>query len=442
MTGACGARWRCRGLLRVLAAAKMPRSSRCRDSPARHEAHGTQSHPGRGPRRRRRAGHLPRPGQPELEVVAVTATGGNVAPRQASRNVQAIIEHLDPPRWPRIGFAHEDQPLRTDGRELWGVDGFCGAELGVVELHQQHPSVKVLTEEIRSAPGEVTVIAGGPLSNIAAAFQREPDLAMLIGHLIIVGGTLDGPGDVTAAAEFNIYCDAEAAQRVFRSRGHQDAAAARRDQPGGDDVRPAEPPARRSRRRWAACCTPCCRGRSNRTASGWGSKGMYVPEAVAVAAAMHPELLTTEAWPCDVETEGVLTHGATVIDRRRHTLERGTMDVAVEARRPRGGRLHSPRACSDDGVDAARRSRASRRSASAAPPRRRRSPPGGRSAPAPSRIARRAARPARPARPMSESFTRLMRCWSFSIGVPLKRRMTSSICRPASAAGERGGHVR
>jgi hypothetical protein len=61
--------------------------------------------------------------QPELEVVAVTATGGNVAPRQASRNVQAIIEHLDPPRWPRIGFADEEQPLRTDGRDLWGSDG-------------------------------------------------------------------------------------------------------------------------------------------------------------------------------------------------------------------------------------------------------------------------------------------------------------------------------
>ena len=57
---------------------------------------------------------------PDLEVVAVTATGGNVAPRQASRNVQAIIEHLDPPRWPRIGVADEEQPLRTDGRELWG----------------------------------------------------------------------------------------------------------------------------------------------------------------------------------------------------------------------------------------------------------------------------------------------------------------------------------
>jgi inosine-uridine nucleoside N-ribohydrolase len=61
-----------------------------------------------------------------------------------------------------------------------------------------------------------------------------------------------------------------------------------------------------------------------------GLEGMHVPEAVAVAAAAHPELLTTESWPCDVETEGVLTHGATVIDRRRHVMERGAMDVAVK----------------------------------------------------------------------------------------------------------------
>jgi len=266
---------------------------------------------------------------PELEVVAVTATGGNVSPRQASLNVQALIEHIDPPRWPRIGIAHEEQPLRTDNRELWGVDGFCGAELGVVELHQQHPATKVLSEEIRAAPGDVTVIAGGPLTNIAALFQREADLAMQIAHLIIVGGTLEGPGDVTAAAEFNIYCDAESAQRVFRS-------------PATKTLLPRDVTSRASMTFDLLNQLP-----SESTGSGrvlrallpgafqayrqrLGLEGMHVPEAVAVAAAAHPELLTTESWPCDVETEGVLTHGATVIDRRRHVMERGAMDVAVK----------------------------------------------------------------------------------------------------------------
>ena len=77
--------------------------------------------------------------------------------------------------------------------------------------------MKVICDEVRAAPGDVTIVATGPLTNIAAALQQQPDLASLIGHLIILGGTLAGPGNVTAAAEFNIYCDAEAARAVFRS---------------------------------------------------------------------------------------------------------------------------------------------------------------------------------------------------------------------------------
>jgi purine nucleosidase len=271
--------------------------------------------------------------QPELEVVAVTATGGNVAPRQASRNVQAIIEHLDPPRWPRIGFADEEQPLRTDGRELWGVDGLCGATLGIAELHQQHPSLKVLAEEIRNDPGGVTVIAGGPLSNIAAAFQLEPELAMLVGHLIIVGGTLEGPGDVTAAAEFNIFCDAEAAQRVFRS-------------PATTTLLPRDVTSRAAMTFDLLNYLPAestAQGRLLRTLlpaafqsyrQRLGLEGIYAAEAVAIAAAVHPELITTEALPVDVEIEGTLTYGATVIDRRPRTLDRPNMDVAVDLDAP------------------------------------------------------------------------------------------------------------
>jgi len=266
-------------------------------------------------------------------VVAVTATGGNVAPRQASRNVQAIIEHLDPPRWPRIGFADEDQPLRTDGRELWGVDGLCGASLRIAELHQQHPSIKVLAEEIRSDPGGVTVIAGGPLSNIAALFQIEPELALQVGHLIIVGGTLEGPGDVTAAAEFNIYCDAEGAQRVFRS-------------PATTTLLPRDVTSRVALTFDLLNYLPkesTAPGRLLRTLlpgafqayrQRLGLEGIYASEAVAIALAIHPELITTEAMPVDVEVDGALTYGATVVDRRPRTLDRPNMDVAVDIDAP------------------------------------------------------------------------------------------------------------
>ena len=267
--------------------------------------------------------------EPELEVVAITATGGNVTPKIANRNVQAIVEQLDPPRWPRIGFADEDQPLHTDGRELWGPDGLCGAKLRMAELHQQHPSLKVLAEEIRSDPGGVTVIAGGPLSNIASAFQYDPDLALQLGHLIIVGGTLAGPGDVTAAAEFNIHCDAESAQRVFRS-------------PATTTLLPLDltsraamtfdllnhlPDENTSEGRLLRTLVP---GAFQAFRQRLGLEGIFVPEAVAVAVAVNPNLITPEAFPCDVETQGNLTYGATVIDRRTRTHDRPNMDVAVD----------------------------------------------------------------------------------------------------------------
>jgi inosine-uridine nucleoside N-ribohydrolase len=270
---------------------------------------------------------------PDLEVVAVTATGGNVAPKQASRNVQAIIEHLDPPRWPRIGVADEEQPLRTDGRELWGVDGFCGATLGIAELHQQHPALKVIAEEIRADPGGVTIIAGGPLHNIAAAFQLDPELALQVGHLIIVGGTLNGPGDATAAAEFNIYCDAEAAQRVFRS--HATTTLLPLDVSSKAaltyELLSNLPSEGTSMGRLLRTLLP---GAFQSYRQRLGMESMYAAEAVAVMAVIRPELLVTEAMPCDVETEGMITYGATIVDRRTRTFDRPNMDVAIDVDAP------------------------------------------------------------------------------------------------------------
>lgn len=266
---------------------------------------------------------------PRLEVVAVTATGGNSSPEQATRNVQAIVEQLDPPRLPRLGAADPQQSLRTDWRDVFGENGLCGAEFRVAELHHRHPSVKVIADEIRTAPGELTIIACGPLSNLASVFQREPDLATQVGHLIVVGGTLAGSGNVTAAAEFNIYCDAEAARCVFRSPVTKtllplDVSSRVVFHYGLKDHLPDESTG--IGRVLQAILPGAFRAYHQRL----GLEGLYVPEAVAVIAALHPELLRTELIPCDVETSGELTHGATVLDRRRESDEQPNMDVVLD----------------------------------------------------------------------------------------------------------------
>ncbi|MGD9633440.1 MAG: nucleoside hydrolase [Pirellulales bacterium] len=266
---------------------------------------------------------------PELDLLAVTAVGGNVLADQATRNVQAIIEQLDPPRWPRLGAASGERMLRADARHIFGVDGLCGAHFPYAELHHQRPSVKVLIDEVQASPGDVTVIALGPLSNIATALQQLPDLASQIGHLIILGGTVGGPGNVTPAAEFNIYCDAEAARDVFRSQVTKTIIPI--DVTNrilfGFEMLQRFPDGRSRTSQLLQRVLP---GAFRSYRQNLGLEGIHLHDAVAVVAAMHPELFTMERMHGEVETDGTITHGATVFDRRRHPDSRPNLDVAVD----------------------------------------------------------------------------------------------------------------
>lgn len=266
---------------------------------------------------------------PRLDVVAITATGGNVSPEVATRNVQVIVEQIDPARWPRIGAAARDQHLPTDARHIHGVNGLGGAEFRVAELHHQHPSEKVICDAVHAAPEDVTIVALGPLTNIANALQRDPDLATMVGHLIVMGGTVASPGNVTASAEFNIYCDPVAARYVFRLpitktlipldvTSQVVMTYDLLDQlPGetsktGSFLRQVLPGAFRSHRQHL------------------GLEGIHIHDVVALVAAVHPELFTTVELHGDVETMGDLTVGETVFDRRQITEGQPNMEVAVD----------------------------------------------------------------------------------------------------------------
>ena len=154
---------------------------------------------------------------PDLEVLALTAAAGNTGAAQATKNVQTIVEQLDPPRWPRIGAAPEDVALECDGRLLHGNNGLGNVEFPFAGLAKSHPSEKVLCDEVRAAPEEITVICLGPLTNIARAIQRDPEFVSLVGRLVIAGGTLSVPGRVSPVADFNTFCDPLSARRVLKS---------------------------------------------------------------------------------------------------------------------------------------------------------------------------------------------------------------------------------
>jgi len=268
---------------------------------------------------------------PRLEVLAVTAVGGNCSPQQATRNTQAIVEQLDPPRWPRLGAASPpDDGLPVDGRHVHGANGLGGAQFDVAELHHLHPSEKVICDQVRGAPeGSVTIVALGPLTNIARAFVLDPELPSLVGRVVMMGGAVAGPGNITPAAEFNVYCDPISAQAVFRSRSTKtlipldvtnlvvlsyDLFNQLPDESNrvGQFLRTLLRPAFRNYRQQ------------------FGLEGIHVHDAVTLTAVTHPELFTTEEMAADVETAGELTTGATVFDRRRVPAWRHNMEVALE----------------------------------------------------------------------------------------------------------------
>ena len=267
--------------------------------------------------------------EPRLEVMAITAVEGVVPAERAGRNIQTIIDQLDPPRLPRVGAATspDDIPSVSPPR-LYGNDGLGNLQLPVSELHHQHASERVICEIVRSFPEEVTIVTLGPLTNIARALKRDVELASLVGQLIILGGSVSGSGDVTAAAEFNMAYDPCSAREVLRSATTKTLIPLEITRQVSisldmlDELPDVSTPIGKLLRTMLQFAFRAYR-------QTLGLELIDLPSAVAIMALLHPELFETEPMACDVEVAGELTAGATVFDRRRTPQWRSNMDVAT-----------------------------------------------------------------------------------------------------------------
>jgi inosine-uridine nucleoside N-ribohydrolase len=152
---------------------------------------------------------------PEIDVLGLAAVAGNVSAEQATRNVQTVVEQLDPPRLPRFGTA-PPVAYDGDGTRLHGPGGLGGVQFPCAQLHHKLGSDKLVADLVRHYPKEVTVIAMGPLTALARAFDRDPELPALTQRLICLGGTWHEPGNASAVAEFHFSCDPQAARQVLR----------------------------------------------------------------------------------------------------------------------------------------------------------------------------------------------------------------------------------
>ena len=278
-------------------------------------------------------------GRPEVALVGVATVAGNVSRDRATRNTRAVLAlagRADVPVWP--GAA---SPLMGAARDASDIHGRTG--LGHARLPEPPPlldaphAVDALIAASHAHAGELVVVATGPLTNIALVIARDPEWPRRLKRFVAMGGAFACPGNVTAAAEFNIWHDPEAARivvRAFSAEGAAPAMLVGLDVTRRTLLTPADLDALKAR------CAALPRGPALTTFLTQAAahyfelmetrgkpRALVMHDPLAVAVALDPGLVTTRSVPVDVETRGEITRGLTLADFRG---EPGRIGVAME----------------------------------------------------------------------------------------------------------------
>jgi len=258
---------------------------------------------------------------PELDVVGITTVAGNVPLPLTSKNARVVCE-LAGREDVRI-FAGCDRPMArklVTAEYVHGKSGLDGITLPdpTMPLAEGH-AVDFLIECLREeAPGTVTLCPIGPLTNIATAFRRAPDIVPRVAEIVLMGGAYFEVGNVTPAAEFNIYVDPEAAEIVFGS-GVPIV------------VMPLDVTHKALTTRARVEAFRALGTRVGHAVASWtdfferfdmakyGSEGAPLHDPCVIAYLLQPDLFTGRHVNVEVETKGDFTLGMTVADWWRVT---------------------------------------------------------------------------------------------------------------------------
>jgi inosine-uridine nucleoside N-ribohydrolase len=264
---------------------------------------------------------------PEIDVLGLAATAGNVSAEVATRNVQILVENFDPPRWPRLGAALPVE-YEVDGTRLHGSGGLGGLEFPFAELHHAHPSDKLIVDLVRQNPKEVTLMALGPLTVLARAFDRDPDLPGLLHRLVCLGGAWHEPGNASAVAEFHFYCDPSAARQILHCKAPLTLIpldVARKLLFSPSDLLDLPSPESRT----CSFLRQIVPFGIGATSSQYGIEGFHLKDVLGLIALTLPGALSTRSMVVDVETRGELTRGMSVVDTRPRRQGIPNVEMAI-----------------------------------------------------------------------------------------------------------------
>ena len=252
----------------------------------------------------------------DVQVEAITTVAGNVPVEQATRNALYItgLCGADVPVYQGMG-----QPLLrapSYAQHVHGQDGLGDLGLDPPQGQPQpEHAVDALIRYALAAPGEITLVTLGPLTNVALALLKEPALAFALRGIYMMGGAVNALGNITPSAEFNVWSDPEAARIVLHSGAGVTLV-------GWELVRGAMllgvnelDRLRASGSPLAVFAVDCNRKVADLYQELVGEPVVGAPDPIAMAVAIDPGICRTELLYVTVETTSELTRGETVVDR-------------------------------------------------------------------------------------------------------------------------------
>jgi purine nucleosidase len=272
---------------------------------------------------------------PDARVQAITTVAGNVPLPQATQNALFIVEQCDAHVPVFMGCAKPLlRPLHT-GQHVHGQDGMgdIGLPLAGRKAADGH-AADVLREFVARNPNEIVLVTLGPLTNVALALLREPELAQQVKHCYIMGGTSDNRGNVGLVGEFNIWVAPEAAKIVFESGMPLTMIGwdisrkyAVFDEMDATALRALDTPLARLSVDIQAKLTKFAHNET-------GLAGFDLPDPIAMSIALDETIITaSENYFVTVETGDGPSRGQTVLDHRGMTRRYPNTRVVLEANR-------------------------------------------------------------------------------------------------------------
>lgn len=281
----------------------------------------------------------------DVQVEAVTTVAGNVAVDRATANarrVLAVVAPMPPPQLAGGAPAPLKRALVT-AHQVHGQDGLGNLERFVEPNGRPRYPEPTYAIEMRSGPEvileaadrwgpELTIVALGPLTNLALALRQDPRRVGRAGRIVVMGGAIAVPGNITPAAEFNFYVDPEAAAAVLEAGLPVELVPL-------DVTRRVVLAQTALTERLRRCSDRIARFILDFTLHGFAfgadreGGGIVLHDPLAMAVALDPSLVTFEPLHVEVECEGRLTRGLSLADRREvpsHRKRASTCHVAVD----------------------------------------------------------------------------------------------------------------